>query len=225
MQQEGDCIRVLLVEDHDTLGKALTFAFSFEEGIEIVGLAPTVSRALEMVATSQPDVVLMDVRLPDGSGIEATSRVMETRPETSVIVLTAHADPTYALRAAEAGAAGFALKDVRIANVVACVRQSVAGELAINETLLQSLLTQAAAEGCGRSGAPGLCPELPPAERVVVGLMAEGLGWQGIAARLGIPVAEAAGLMASAVSRLGARSHLEAVMLAARAGLLKPTPA
>jgi len=224
MHQEEDPVRVLVVEDYDALGKALTFALGFEEGIEVVGLAPTVSRALEMVAASHPDVVLMDVRLPDGNGIEATSRVMAMRPETAVIVLTAQADSTYALRAAEAGAAGFTSKDVRIAKVVGCVRQVAAGEPAINETLLRAVLMQASAEASDRSRGIDPPPELPAPERDVLELMAEGLGWQGIAAGLGISVAEAARLTAAVVSGLGARSHLEAVVLAARTGLVKPTP-
>src|SRR4051795_7128297 len=85
-------VRLLVVEDSATLAEALLFAFSFEEGIEAIGIAPTISRALEMVVAEQPDVVLMDVRLPDGSGIDATTQVVALRPGTPVIVMTAHAD-------------------------------------------------------------------------------------------------------------------------------------
>src|SRR5438093_454417 len=172
MPVEKGQIRVLVVEDHAPLAEALAFAFGFEADIEVVGVAPTVSRALELVAASEPDVVLMDVRLPDGSGIEATPRVLELRPGTLVIVLTAHTDPTYALRAAEAGAAGFAPKDGSIAKVVACVRQAADGEPAIDATMLRSLLTRAIPEGAGRSGEGGPVPELSPPEQRVVELMA-----------------------------------------------------
>ena len=99
----GSGTKVLVVEDHAALGEALLFAFSFEPDIEVVGLAPTVAAAIEMVAASRPDVVLMDVRLPDGNGIDATPRVLELHPSAAVVVLTAHADPLFALRAAEAG--------------------------------------------------------------------------------------------------------------------------
>ena len=90
-------IRLLVVEDSAALGDALLFAFGFEDGIEPIGLAPTIERALEMVAAQEPDVVLMDVRLPDGNGIEAVSRVLTLRPGTPVIVMTAHADNLIAL--------------------------------------------------------------------------------------------------------------------------------
>ena len=157
--ETGGGVRVLVVEDHAALGEALLFAFSFEEGIEVVGLAPTVAAALESVAAARPDVVLMDVRLPDGNGIEATSRVLEVHPGAEVIVLTAHADPVFALRAAEAGAAGFIPKDVRIANIVSAVRAVRAGEAAVAPTLLRSLLAQVAADRDGRAG-DGLPPEI-----------------------------------------------------------------
>src|SRR5688500_5282026 len=100
-------IRLLIVEDHAALGEALLFAFGFEPGIEPIGVAPTVARALETVTAEQPDVVLMDVRLPDGSGFDAAARVSALRPGTAVVIMTAHAHHDDALRAAEAGAAGF----------------------------------------------------------------------------------------------------------------------
>jgi DNA-binding NarL/FixJ family response regulator len=214
--------RVLVVEDHAALGEALLFAFSFEEGIDVVGLAPTVRAALEMVAASEPDVVLMDVRLPDGNGIDATAAVMALRPETAVIVLTAHADPLFALRAAEAGAAGFMPKDVRIAKVVAAVRATMAGGAAVEPTVLRSLLAQAAADGrADPSGAPP--GDLPSSAVAALELLTKGLGTEGIAEALGVAVAEARGIVEAAVAGLGARSRLEAIALAARRGLLSLT--
>ena len=81
-------IRLLVVEDSPSLGEALKFAFGFEDGIEPVGVAPSIRQALEMAAAERPDVVLMDVRLPDGNGIEAVSRVVELRPGTYEIDAT-----------------------------------------------------------------------------------------------------------------------------------------
>ena len=85
-------IRVLIVEDHAALGEALLFAFGFEVGIDAIGVAPTIATALERVAAEGPDVVLMDVRLPDGSGLDAAGRVKSARPGTAVVIMTAHAD-------------------------------------------------------------------------------------------------------------------------------------
>jgi DNA-binding NarL/FixJ family response regulator len=208
-------IRLLLVEDSAALGEALMFAFGFEDGIEPVGVATTIAQALEMVAKERPDVVLMDVRLPDGSGIEAVSRVLALRPGTPVVVMTAHADNLIALEAADAGAAGFLLKDVRIAKIVAGVRRVVAEALAVDAVVLDAMLAQARA-----AGSAGV--ELTASEREVVSLLAEGLDRQAIAARLGIAEAEVATIAAALRERLGARSNLEAVVRAARAGLCGP---
>jgi DNA-binding NarL/FixJ family response regulator len=213
--------KVLVVEDHAALGEALTFAFSFESDIEVVGLAPTVAAAIEMVAASRPDVVLMDVRLPDGNGIDATRQVLELHPSAAVVVLTAHADPLFALRAAEAGAAGFVPKDVRIAKIVAAVRAVRAGEVAVDPTVLRSLLAQAAADADTDGGAPMLRPE----QLTALELLAQGAGSDGIAAKLGADTAEATAAVGGALAGLGARSPLEALVLAARRGLLPSGPA
>ncbi|HYT38532.1 MAG TPA: response regulator transcription factor [Acidimicrobiia bacterium] len=211
------------MEDHAALGEALLFAFSFESGIDVVGLAPTVSTALEMVAAAKPDVVLMDVRLPDGNGIDATSRVMEVHPGAAVVVLTAHADPVFALRAADAGAAGFMPKDVRIAKVVDAVRRAMAGEATVEGSVLRSLLARAAADGPAAGVADGNgFPRLSPGEVSVLGFLAEGLGTAGIADALGVGFDEAGASVARAVADLGARSRLEALVIAARHGLLSP---
>ena len=211
----GEQIRLLLVEDSPALGKALLFAFEFEDGIEPVGVAPTVTEALEMVADEHPDVVLMDVRLPDGSGIDAVSRVLELRPDTSVIVMTAHADNLIALDAADAGAAGFILKDVRIAKIVAGVRRAVTEALAVDIVVLEAMLAQATA-----TASAGV--ELSALEHEVASLLAEGLDRQAIAARLEIAEDEVTALAAALRAHLGARSNLEAVVKAARAGLFGP---
>jgi DNA-binding NarL/FixJ family response regulator len=219
MSEGSEVTRVLVVEDHAALGDALLFAFSFEEGIEVVGLAPTVKAALEMVTKHRPDVVLMDVRLPDGNGLDATSQALEVCPGTAVIVLTAHADPVFALRAAEAGASGFLSKDVRIAKIVAAIRAVTAGKAAVEPTMLRSLLAQAAAEGrVGVGDQPRL--DLPRDQIVVLDLLAQGVGSVEIAEAMGIEFDEVGPLVDGSLSGLGARSRLEAVMLAARRGVL-----
>lgn len=214
-------IRLLVVEDHAALGEALLFAFGFEAGIEPLGVAPTVGQALEMVKADRPDVVLMDVRLPDGSGLDAAAQVVAVRPGTAVVIMTAHADHQKALQAADAGAAGFILKDVRIAKIVAGVRRAVAGEPAIDPTVLQSILNQAAAGGSGTGRPPGSVPQLSASERELIELMAQAVDGGAIATALGMSEAGVADLRASVRERLGARSTLEALVRAARMGLLE----
>jgi len=220
---DGDSgTKVLVVEDHAALGEALVFAFGFEPDIDVVGVAATVAAAVEMAAATRPDVVLMDVRLPDGNGIDATPRVLEVHPEAAVVVLTAHADPVFALRAAEAGASGFVPKDVRIARIVGAVRAVRAGEVAVDPTVLRSLLAQAAADGDGDGAASGAV--VAPEQAGVLELLAQGMGSEGIGGKLGLGAAEAEAAVAGAVQALGARSRLEALVLAARRGLVRPEP-
>jgi DNA-binding NarL/FixJ family response regulator len=214
-------VRLLIVEDSAPLAEALLFAFGFEADMAAVGVAPSIGRALEIVEAEQPDVVLMDVRLPDGSGIRAASQVMALRPGTGVIVMTARADNAIALEAAEAGAAGFLLKDVRIARIVGGIRRVAAGAIAVEPALLAALLAQAAG---GPSAADGVEAkhDLSVPEQTVLGLLTEGLDGLAMAERMGIPETEVADAAASMRTRLGARSNFEAVIHAARAGLLGP---
>jgi DNA-binding NarL/FixJ family response regulator len=220
MREEGRRVaRVLLVEDHAALAEALQFAFSFEDDIEVVGAASTVAATLELAAAARPDVILMDVNLPDGNGIEATSRVLEVEPGAAVIVLTAHTDPVFAMRAAQAGASGFVPKDVRIAKILAAVRAVMAGDPAVDPTVLRSLLAQAAADG--RSDGASAEP-LSPDDVAVLELLGQRIGTAGIAEKLGVSEREVTQKVEAAAGRLGARSPLEALVRAARFGMLDP---
>jgi DNA-binding NarL/FixJ family response regulator len=213
----GSVVRVLVVEDYAALAEALTFAFSFEDDIDVVGVAPTVAAALELTATAHPDVVLMDVNLPDGNGIEATSAVLEVHPGVAVIVLTAHADPVFAMRAAQAGASGFVPKDVRIAKILAAVRAVMVGAPAVEPTVLHSLLAQAAEDGRSEGAVADV---LPPDDVAVLELLASGIGMADMAEKLGVSEADVAQKVRATAGRLGARSPLEALVRAARVGVL-----
>jgi len=202
----GSRTKVLVVEDHAALGEALLFAFSFESDIEVVGLAPTVAAALSSVAESRPDVVLMDVRLPDGNGIDATRQVLELHPSA-------------------AGAAGFVPKDVRIAKIVAAVRAVRAGEVAVDPTVLHSLLAQAAADGEGAGdGRPVAGAGLATDQLAILELLAQGAGLPGIGDKLGLDDVAVGAAVTTTLAQLGARSPLEALVLAARQSLLSPGP-
>lgn len=214
-------VRLLIVEDSATLAEALVFAFGFEDGIEPIGVAPTIARALEIVEADQPDVVLMDVRLPDGSGIDAAARVVALRPGTPVVIMTAHADHLSAFDAARAGAAGFLLKDVRIAKIVAGVRQAAAGGVAVDPAVLESVLARAMADSSGALPGTDGAPRPSAGEQAVLELLAGGLDPAAIAARLGLAEREVDDLAAAARDAVGARSNLEAVVNAAQAGLLR----
>lgn len=217
LPQGGTPIRVLIVDDHFSLAESLAMAIDFEADMECIGIAPTSRQALELVAERAPDAVLMDVRLPDSDGIEATARVKAIRPEAAVIVLTAHPDPAIMVRAGHAGASGFLRKESRVAEILRAIRLAKGGELALEPAMLRALLGE-----IGRGGRrhPEARWDLTPREREVLTLLGEGLGPKAIARELGITVQTCRGYVKSVLGKLGAHSQLEAVVVATREGLL-----
>ena len=209
---------MLIVEDHVALGEALRMAVDLYGAMECVGVAGTVAQALELVAASAPDAVLMDVRLPDGDGIEATARLKALRPETCVIILTAGADAGALLRAAEAGACGFLPKETRMAAILDSVRRGVAGEPVVSPSALQGLLAAARHHPPPDKARPAR--ELAPEERELLRLLVTSDDAATIASRLGTTVEACRARISALVEGLGARSTLEALVVAARQGLL-----
>src|SRR3990172_4362563 len=105
--------RVLIVDDHEVVREGLRTLLTRRDGMEVVGQAANVQEALAEAAKMKPDVIVMDVRLPDGSGIEACREIREARPETKVIMLTSYADEEAVFASIIAGAAGYVLKQTR----------------------------------------------------------------------------------------------------------------
>jgi DNA-binding NarL/FixJ family response regulator len=119
-------VRVLICDDHEVVREGLRTLFSKQPGLSVVGEAATVKEAIQAAARSKPDVVIMDVRLPDGNGIEACRAIREARPETGVIMLTSYADDEALFSSILAGAAGYLLKDAKsqaVLDAVAAVAQ------------------------------------------------------------------------------------------------------
>lgn len=209
---------MLIVEDHVALGEALRLAVDLEADLECVGVAGTVAGALEMVAGGSPDVVLMDVRLPDGDGIEAAGRVKDLRPGAAVVVLTAGADPGALLRAARMGASGFLAKETRMAAILDAARRAAVGEPVISASALQGLLAAARQEGVPGSRSSNC--ELSSEEQQLLALLGEGRETAAVAAHLGITPEACRRRLGTATEALGARSPLDALATAARHGLI-----
>ena len=207
-------IRVLIVDDHEVLASSLAVVLDAEEDITAVGVATTLEQARGMVGTAQPDVLLLDHRMPDGDGVAAIPTLLAQRPETGVVVLTASAADHVLLAAIEAGASGFLSKTRSLDEVTAAVRAAAAGESVISPELLARLLPR-----FGR-GSPHAVDELTEREREVLGLVAEGLSNAAIAERLVVSVHTVRNHIASLSGKLGAHSKLEALSIAVRRGLL-----
>lgn len=165
-------IRLFLVDDHEVLRIGLRTLFNETEGIRVVGEAGSRAAAVAEASRLKPDIVLMDVRLPDGSGIDACRTIRTARPETRVLFLTSFADDDAVLATILAGADGFLLKEVSSEQLVAAVKTVAEGRSILDPTVTQRVL-----ERLKHVSVPALEPmaeDLSPQERRVLALVAEG---------------------------------------------------
>ena len=210
-------VRVLLVDDHEVLSGALASVLDQEPDITTVGVAPTLERARALVATTTPDVMLLDHRLPDGDGVAALPGLLALRPSMRVVMLTASAADHVLVNALEAGASGFLSKTRSLAEVAAAIRAAAAGEAVISPEMLARLLPRL--HRTPRGGSPR-GHDLTEREREVLGLLADGLTNAAIAERLVVSVHTVRNHIANLSAKLGAHSKLEALSIAVREGLL-----
>lgn len=214
-------IRVLVVDDHAALAGALAYTIDGFPDLACVGTAGTLAAARSMVAELRPDVVLVDVVLPDGNGIDAIPGLLASGPGTRVLVLTGHTDVEQLSRAATRGASGFLPKESPIDAVIGAIRAAVAGQMLVDGATLASILGRFA-DVTRRPAVTPAGPALTRREADVLGLMGQGLDPHAIAARLGISLNTCRGYQKSLLAKLGAHSQLEAVVIGTRLGLITP---
>ena len=168
---EGNVIRVMLCDDHEIVREGLRTLIGRTAGMTVVGEAATMQEAIETAAKARPDVVIMDVRLPDGSGIEACREIREARPETGVIMLTSYADDEAVFASIVAGAAGYLLKQTRGQAVVDAIQAVANGRSLLDPDVTGKVLERVRR---GRDDEdPGLA-SLTEQERKVLEQLAEG---------------------------------------------------
>jgi DNA-binding NarL/FixJ family response regulator len=212
----GTPIRVLVVDSHQTFAELLGLALTGQPDLSCAGYASTGAEALRLVADLRPDVVLMDVDLPDCDGVATVERLRAEHPQTRIVVLTGSTDAALVGRATAAGASGFLTKDGALGDVLHAVHTAHAGGMTVSTHLLTGLLRSTAAQVAGPGGTGGLTAR----EHEVLRLMASGLDPRAIARQLGISVHTCRGHVKSVLAKLDAHSQLEAVAVATRRGLL-----
>ena len=208
--------RLLIVDDHDMFAESLRVALSAQPDFEVVGTAATLAQGKNMVATTAPDVVLLDHQLPDGLGVDAITDLRTLRPESYIVVLTAAAEDSMLVAATEAGCAGFILKTSPLDELVSAVRTAAAGEIMVSSDLLTRLLNRLHHQHDEPAD------DLTSREREILGLIAEGLTNGAIATRLFISVNTVRNHVQSILAKLGAHSKLEALSMAIRDGIIDP---
>jgi DNA-binding NarL/FixJ family response regulator len=207
--------KVLVVDDHRTFAELLSRALDAEPDLQCVGRASGASEAVDAVPRLMPDVVLMDVRLPDGDGISTTAELTRAFPDLKVLILTAHASETDISRAGAAGAAGFLAKDGSLSEVLDALRTARRGSLILPDGVLATV----AAQGSRERSAPEW--GLTPRELEVLRLLGDGRDPRAIAKELGVSLFTCRGYVKSIRAKLGVHSQLEAVVLATRSGLIR----
>ncbi len=208
-------IRVLIVDDHAVVRSGLRRLLDAEDDIEAVGEAPNADRAVFEALEARPDVVLMDLVMPEKGGIEGMPAVLQAVPETKVLVLSMQDDPRYVRAAFEAGASGYVLKEAADTEVVAAIRAVASGERYVHPALGAKLVAADSEERRRAEQDP-----LSEREREVLRLLALGHTNQEIANQLYISVRTAETHRAHIMQKLGLSSRAELVRFAIGEGLL-----
>lgn len=221
----GKKIRVLLADDHVMLRQGTATLLAREQDIEVVGQAGDGREAVELAHRLEPDIVVMDVRMPEYSGIEATRRIREALPEVQVLVLTAHDDDQYVFSLLEVGASGYLLKTAPVSELVDAIRQVEAGESPLSPSIARKLVVRMSnqdQEGTSASTGQGEAPEaLTSRECDVLQLLAQGMSNRQIAENLVISDRTVQAHLTNIFSKMGVSSRLEAVLLGIRQGWLR----
>jgi DNA-binding NarL/FixJ family response regulator len=200
-------IRVLLVDDHEVVRMGLRTLFERRENLVVVGEAGTVAEAVETAARTSPDVIVMDIRLPDGTGVDACREIRSVRPETKVIMLTSYADDEAVYGSIMAGASGYVLKQTRGHDLAASIERVAAGESLLDPGVTEKVLLRMRQLA---EGGPDELAALTPQERKILGQIAEGKTNKEIAQEVFLSDKTVKNYVSSILSKLNLRRRSEA---------------
>ena len=213
-------IRVMIVDDHQMVRMGLQ-SMLLEPDIRVVGEAASGAEALALLSQLAPDVVLMDIRMPDMDGIQALEAIKAQRPQTRVVMVTTYRSTVYLLRSLSAGAAGFVLKDVPREELLNTVRAVAAGAAGVDRDFLQSVLRDLDEQSQSDVIGSALTEPLTGREMDVLRLLVEGMTNQAIAHALTLSPATVKGYIQSIFQKLAVADRTQAAVKAIRLGLVK----
>jgi DNA-binding NarL/FixJ family response regulator len=203
----GEPIRVFLVDDHEIVRRGVGELLSAEPDIEVVGEAATAAQARSRVGAIRPDVALLDVRLPDGSGIDVCRDLLSADPGIRCIMLTAYDDDEAIYAAVMAGASGYIIKDIRGGGLIESVRKVAAGHTLMDPSLKRRVVDRMQDD----SNEDPRLATLSEREREVLALIADGLTNRQIGARLSLAEKTVKNYVSSMLSKLGLQRRTQAV--------------
>ena len=213
-------LRVLIVDDHELFRRGLDLVLRAEPDLDVVGEAADGGEAIERAAELQPDVVLMDVRMPGLGGIEATRRIRSAQPSTRIVMLTSSEDEEDLFASVRAGASGYLLKEVSIEEVADAVRAVARGQALITPSMASKLLSEFNILSRRVDEQHGHAPRLTDREIEVLRLVAKGMSNKDIAAELVIAQNTVKNHVRNILEKLQMRSRMEAAMYAVREKLV-----
>ena len=216
-----DPIRILLVDDQRLMREGLRILLEMEPDLQIAGEAEDGEAALEAYASLQPDVVLMDIRMPGMDGVEATWRLQERWPSARVVILTTFDDDEYVFEGLRAGALGYLLKDVSGHDLAEAVRTVAAGGALIEPSVARKVVAEFARMAPpSRSPGEGLAEPLSDREIEILELVGRGLSNREVASRLSLAEGTVKNYVTTILQKLGARDRTQAALRARELGLM-----
>jgi RNA polymerase sigma factor (sigma-70 family) len=212
-------IRVLLADDHKLIRAGLRLVIDQQPDLSVVGEADDGRQAVELAKSLKPDVVVMDIGMPNLNGIEAARQIREIRPDAAVVMLSMHSDEGYVLRALGAGARAYLLKDSATTDLVQAIRAVAEGKSffspAVSKVLLQDYMRK-----LQRSGVEDSYDLLSPREREVLQLVAEGKSNKEVASLLNLSVYTVETHRAKIMQKLNLKGVPELILYAVRKGII-----
>jgi two-component system response regulator DevR len=205
-------IRVFLLDDHEIVRRGLRDLLDGEDDIEVCGEAGTAEEAMARIPATRPDVALLDVRLPDGSGVEVCRDIRSAHPDVKCLMLTSYADDEALFDAITAGAAGYVLKEVRSGALLDGIRHVASGQSLLDPTVTAAVLKRlrAAPEEDERFA------DLTPQERRILALLADGMTNRQIAGEMFLAEKTVKNYVSNLLGKLGMQRRTEAAVYAAR---------
>jgi DNA-binding NarL/FixJ family response regulator len=208
-------LRIVVADDHSVVREGLRALLSAVEGYELVGTAATGAEAVKAAVTLRPDVLVMDIQMPDMTGIEATREIRRVAPTVAVLMLTMFDDDESVFAAMRAGALGYVLKGAAPESMIRAIAVVAGGEAIFGA----GVATRALSYFSTARADPTVFPELTPREREVLTLIASGLSNAAIASRLGLAANTVGNHISNIFAKLQVASRAEAIVRARSAGL------